>query len=269
MDRPLFSIITPTYNHGQYLEKMIKSVQSQGTCDIEHLIIDGDSTDCTTALLKEYEGQYNLRWISESDRGQAHALNKGIQMAKGSYIGWQNADDYYLPETFDTVRSLVESYPDADMIYGDIHIVNESGSETNKRHFPRPSRLIQRYLMNFMANQSAFIKSEFFDAVGLFNENYEYAMDTELFWKLLNYQGKYIHVPEYFAAIRVHENMKSVANRDSQKNEGGQILQGMDRKPYFEQKLPNFILEQGAIAMMAFSLLRDGRYSKIIKYMLK
>ncbi|MFB6185582.1 MAG: glycosyltransferase family 2 protein [Halobacteriaceae archaeon] len=263
MGTPRFSIVTPSYNHAQYLEQTIESVKAQGTEDVEHIVVDGDSTDGTTDLLRRHEDDYELRWVSEPDRGQTHALNKGIRMAEGEYLGWQNADDYYLPGAFDVVRSTLQRRPDVDMVYGDLHIVDADGSRSDTRHFTRPSRLVQRYLGNFMANQSAFIKTEFFDDVGPFNEGFEYAMDVELFWKLLNYGGEYVHVPEYLAAIRIHDDMKSVANRERQSQEGQQLTCAMDRQPYLERLLPERVLTQVARGVMVISLAKDGRINEI------
>lgn len=266
MGKPRFSIITPSYNHAEYLEQTIESVKAQETEDVEHIVVDGGSTDGTTDLLQRYEDDYNLRWVSESDRGQTHALNKGIRMAEGEYLGWQNADDYYLPEAFDVVRSTLQRRPDVDMVYGDLHIVDADGNRTNTRHFTRASRLVQRYLGNFMANQSAFIKTEFFDDVGPFNEGFEYAMDVELFWKLLNYGGEYVHVPEYLAAIRIHDDMKSVANREQQSEEGQQLTHAMDRQPYLERLLPERVRKYIAYAVKGYSLVRDRRFKHFFHY---
>lgn len=94
---PLVSIVTPSFNQGRFIEETILSVKNQNYPHIEHLIIDGGSTDETLDVIRRYEGTYNLRWVSEPDEGQADALNKGFRLARGEVLGWLNADDTYQP----------------------------------------------------------------------------------------------------------------------------------------------------------------------------
>src|SRR6058998_2090201 len=91
---PGFSIITPSFNQARFLEENIQSVLTQAGVSVEHIVVDGGSTDGTVEILKSYP---HLRWISEPDRGQSHALNKGFRMATGEILGWLNADDSYEP----------------------------------------------------------------------------------------------------------------------------------------------------------------------------
>ena len=91
---PLVSVVTPSYNQGRYIEETIQSVLNQDYFRIEHIVVDGGSTDETLSVLKKYP---HLKWVSEPDRGQSHAINKGFQIAKGEIAAWLNSDDTYLP----------------------------------------------------------------------------------------------------------------------------------------------------------------------------
>lgn len=106
MNKPLFSIITPTFNRRDFLEINIKSLLNQSYQNFEHIVIDGGSTDGTVELLKKYESQYNMRWISEPDNGIYDAVNKGIKMAKGEIIAYLNSDDFYFPWTLEVVANF-------------------------------------------------------------------------------------------------------------------------------------------------------------------
>lgn len=94
---PLVSIVTPSLNQGRFIEATLRSVQNQTYANIEHIVVDGGSTDKTIEVLKQYESTYNLRWISEKDDGLYHAVAKGLEMASGQVLGWLNSSDMYLP----------------------------------------------------------------------------------------------------------------------------------------------------------------------------
>ena len=98
-DLPLVSIVTPSYNQGKFIEDTILSVKNQSYPNIEHIVVDAGSTDGTLKILRKYEKEYNLKWVSEPDEGQSDAVNKGFEMAKGEIVDWINSDDVY----FDTM----------------------------------------------------------------------------------------------------------------------------------------------------------------------
>jgi glycosyltransferase involved in cell wall biosynthesis len=109
-----FSIVTPSYNQGQYLEKAILSVIEQDYPNLEYIIIDGGSTDNSLEIIKKYE-KHLAYWVSEKDRGQSHAINKGFERASGDLFGWLNSDDYFAPDALKTVAEVYhtsQKWPD-------------------------------------------------------------------------------------------------------------------------------------------------------------
>jgi glycosyltransferase involved in cell wall biosynthesis len=260
----LLSIITPSYNQSQYISKNIESVLSQSDDDVEHIVVDGGSTDRTLDILREYDDDYNLRWVSESDRGQTHALNKGIQMANGEWIGWQNSDDYYLPNAFDTFRQTLKQNPRADAIYGDLVIVDQKGEKVAQQFMTRPSKFIQRHWSLFASNQSLFIRRPVLKEIFPLDEGLEYTMDAELTWKLLEGNYNLVHVTEALGAFRIQPEAKTFEGvRDLQDEELRQIYV----HPLYQQIIPNYVLENMAKATKAVYLLLDRRLNAILHNM--
>src|ERR1700693_3648321 len=139
MAQPLVTIVTPSYNQGQFIRTTIESVLSQDYPHIEYIIMDGGSKDETAAMVKEYGSR--LTWISEKDRGQSHAINKGFRMARGSIISWLNSDDLILPGA---VRKAVDGFrqnPEAGAVYGEGYLIDREGKTTGRFPCTEPFNL--------------------------------------------------------------------------------------------------------------------------------
>lgn len=259
MERPLVSVVTPSYNQAEFLEQNIKSVKEQKYPHIEHIVVDGGSDDGTVDLLREHENDYDLHWVSEPDRGQSHAVNKGVEMAEGDWIGWQNSDDYYLSESFEIFDQYRESFPDVDVIYGDIEIVDGEGNLVDKAFFTPPSEFLQRHGSNLMANQAAFIRKSVFQEVGGLREDLDYCMDIDLFWRLLRADVEMVHVPEYLAGFRVHEDAKTSGMRTDPQREELRRIRERFGAPTYERLLPERVFQFIAFGLKAAYLLRIKR----------
>lgn len=118
------SIITPSFNHAQFIEQTILSVSRQNHDDVEHIIVDGASSDTTLSILERYP---HLRWTSEADSGQSNAINKGFRLATGEILAWLNSDDYYEENILGLVAQYFETHPDCMVLYGDIVFVDNQG----------------------------------------------------------------------------------------------------------------------------------------------
>lgn len=206
------SIVTPSLNQGRFIKDTIKSVQDQKYPNLEHIIVDGGSTDDTLKILRKYEGK--IHWISEKDKGQADAVNKGVRIASGEIIGWLNADDLYLPGTVWTVVNFFESNPAAGWLYGRCRIIDEDGRET-RRWISRYKNLLGRkfryrmlLLENFISQPSVFFKKSVVDAIGQLDINRFYTMDYE-YWLRIARKFKPGIVREDLACFRIHRESKS------------------------------------------------------------
>ena len=213
---PLVTIVTPSYNQGRWIRKTLESVAAQTYPRIEHVVVDGGSTDETVQLLREAPG---IRWISEPDRGQAHAINKGISMSGGEFIAYLNSDDLLYP---DAVTVAVDSFrhdPSADLLYGDGTVIDEKGIalwEWLSR--PEDFRLLADYHFlwndstNYILQQATFWRRSLHDRVGLFDESFHYALDVE-FWLRTGFSGaRMVHVPRKLGLFRMIQGTKSLSS---------------------------------------------------------
>jgi glycosyltransferase involved in cell wall biosynthesis len=207
MPLPKFSIVTPSLNQASYLEQNIKSVLDQNYPTVEHIVIDGGSTDGTIEILRNYP---HLKWVSEPDRGQAAAVNKGFRMATGDIIGWLNADDTYCPEAFSLIARSFES-PSVMVGFGDANEIDETGSvrRTREAHGVSSEYLIKYWWWKYEYTQPAFFfRRSVLDAVGLLDEGLFYVMDHEFFIRL-SLRYPLTHIPSKLANYRLHPVSKT------------------------------------------------------------
>ena len=203
---PKISIVTVSYNQGQFIEDNILSVINQNYSNIEHIIIDAGSTDGTLEILKKYEK--HLNWVSEPDKGQSDGLNKGFKKASGDIIGWINSDDRLVSGSLDNVASFFKDNPEEIAVVGNINLITEKGD------FVR-TVLSEPYEYKNMVNQkrgvtqpSTFLKKEVFNKIGYLDESLHYAMDFDLFLRVSSIKTvPYLNMS--FADFRLQEQAKS------------------------------------------------------------
>jgi len=261
--RPLLSIVTPSYNQGEFIEDTLRSVSEQNIVDVEHIVIDGDSDDNTVEVLKQYETEYNLRWISEPDEGQSEAINKGISMAEGHFIGWINADDYYYSNAFKIFSEGLDRCPDADIVYGDFMFVDMQKQEIEPKYHTRPSRFIHKYWQNYTANHCTFIRQSVLEKVGGVNEELEYVMDAELFWRILNEDFCHVHQPNIIAARRLHEDAKTVGETTARNKAEKEYLEQIYAFGAAESFLPDITLKYIAVALQTIFFIQEARWGAL------
>jgi glycosyltransferase involved in cell wall biosynthesis len=190
-DCPLVSVVTPSYNAMPYIQENVESVREQGYRNLEHIIMDGASTDGTREYL---ESQSGLRCISEPDRGQSHALNKAFRLANGQIIGWLNADDTYQPGAVFTAVRFFQQYPEIDLVYSDLQIIDQADQGvgiTRSQSF----NLDRLLLDNFIKQPTVFMRRRVIDQLGGVDENLHFAMDRE-FWLRAGEAGFKMHYLE-------------------------------------------------------------------------
>ena len=210
VERPLVSIVTPSLNQGRFLREALESVAAQTYTRIEHIVVDGGSTDETLEILRSFD---DLQWTSGPDRGQSHALNKGFATARGSILGWLNADDYYLP---DAVAGAVQALEEtgAGLVYADVTRVDDDG--VNPRRIPsRPSWDIWTELNAGCGiySPSVFFTREALEAAGEIDESLHLTMDYDL-WLRIGKRFPVRHVDAIWAVQRLHDEAKTSLQYD-------------------------------------------------------
>lgn len=216
----LVSIITPTYSRGDFLEQTILSIKNQGYKNIEHIIIDGSSTDNTLEILKKYENTYNMKWLSEKDRGIHHAMNKGFKMATGDIFCWLDADDLYLSGTIQKIVEVFEKNPTIDVVFGNILIIDENNTQINyMKHVNFDIDTILYWGQNINP-QTSFWRKHVHYKIGEFNEKYKAALDYDFFIRMAMTGAKFFHIKEFLSMYRVHSSqntqvLKSILEQES------------------------------------------------------
>jgi glycosyltransferase involved in cell wall biosynthesis len=206
---PKISIITPSYNQGQFIEETIRSVVCQDYPNIEYIIIDGGSKDNSVEIIHKYE-KYLHYWISEPDSGQTHAINKGLSRATGDIIAYLNSDDIYLPETFKKVEAFFQENPDIDMVYGNVLFIDEKSNVLYKIE-REPLVLKEFYGCNFFIPQpTVFLRRKIVEKCGFFDETLNLAMDLD-YWMRISFNGNISYLPELLAGARIYPSAKSSA----------------------------------------------------------
>jgi glycosyltransferase involved in cell wall biosynthesis len=183
MARPKVSIITPSYNSVRFIENTIKSVQAQDYPHLEHIVMDGGSTDGSLEILMRYQGIYNLNWRSEPDHGQSHALNKAVHIGSGEWFLFLNSDDFLIDKSAITraIKKIKEN-PGYQVYMGHINTVDIDGKFLyTSSHYGKTilDKQILLYELPLCIHQATLTHKEIFNHVGYFNEIFRLHMDYE------------------------------------------------------------------------------------------
>jgi glycosyltransferase involved in cell wall biosynthesis len=218
----LVTVITPSLNQGEFIEDCLTSVQNQTHSRIEHLVIDGGSTDRTLEVLRSASTRDNLRWVSEPDRGQAHAINKGLDLARGAIVCWLNTDDrFFDARVLEKVVAAFTDHPEIDLVVGDGYSSDRDGRLRGPLVLrPEYLNLQKMRHADFVLQPSAFWRR---NELRL-DETYHYAFDWRFFLEMFERRSNVYYLREYLSVYRSYGGNKTALDNAARKAEVFRIV---------------------------------------------
>jgi len=210
--QPLVSIVTPSFNQARFLEDTIRSVLAQDYPNIEYIIVDGGSTDGSVEIIRRYADRLAW-WVSEPDRGQTDALNKGFARARGQIFAWLNSDDTYEPHAVREAVEFLQAHPEVGLVYGDANYIDAEGRVMGRfPAAPTDYRKLRRGYVH-VPQQAAFFRGDLWRQVGPLDPTFYFAMDYDL-WVRLAKVSEVRYVPRLWANFRIHGDAKTIKDDD-------------------------------------------------------
>jgi glycosyltransferase involved in cell wall biosynthesis len=225
---PIVTIVTPSYNQAEFLERTIVSVLSQTYPNIEYGVVDGKSTDQSEMIIRKYADR--LSWfVTEKDKGQAEAINKGFIRAKGEFIAWLNSDDEYLPNAVEKAVKVFRSNPNTAIVHGDVLAVNAENRLINKITY-QDWGLSGLMRFQIIGQPAVFMRKSMLDKAGYLDPSFHLLLDHQL-WLRLGQMGDIIYIHEPWAKARFHEHAKNIALAPLFGEEAKRIVEWMPTQP--------------------------------------
>jgi glycosyltransferase involved in cell wall biosynthesis len=222
------SIITPSYNQAAFLEQTIQSVLLQDYPDLEYLVVDGGSGDGSVEIIQRHAERLAW-WVSEPDRGQAEAINKGLQRAQGEIVAWLNSDDLYLPGTVRQAVAALEANPQLGMVFGDAVTIDLQGRPMNRLAFGDWG-LSDLMGFRIICQPAVFMRRSVLEKAGYLDLDYHFMLDHHL-WLRMARLAPIQHISEILAAARHHPGAKNVKQAPGFGQETLRLLAWMESDP--------------------------------------
>lgn len=262
MELPLITVVTPSYNQGQFLGETLQSVKSQGYARTEHIVIDGGSSDSSVDVIRAHEAHLSY-WVSERDRGQSHAINKGFARATGDVLAWLNSDDTLLPGTLAIVGEAFAKHPDVDLVYGDFLYTDAAGRPLRRRHVFASMMYETLLYHDYLGQPAVFFRRSLLDDVGAVDESLDYCMDWDLFlrmWRVC----RPLHVAAVLATYRLDQSAKSNAEDTAKAILAAHRVQQRNMNRRFESPAINrawhWAYFYGSFVLRFWTVVRDNPF---------
>jgi glycosyltransferase involved in cell wall biosynthesis len=210
VNAPLVSIVTPSYNQADFLSHTIRSVLNQEYKHIEYFIVDGGSTDGSVEIIKSYQDQITW-WVSEKDRGQTDAINKGFNQATGEIFAWINSDDILQPWAVSEAVDFFQRNPDVGLVYGDLHYINTEGKYLGTFNAKQTDFNKLRRGAVYIPQPATFWRASLWKEVGPLDPDLYFAMDYDLWVKIAAITSIQYYQGHHWADFRIHDESKTIS----------------------------------------------------------
>ena len=216
-DSPLVSIVTPSFNQARYIEATIRSVLMQEYPRIEYLVVDGGSSDGTVDIIRKYASRDGFTpsihwWVSEKDKGQTDAINKGFARATGDILAWINSDDTYEPGAVAAAVQYLVEHPEAGMVYGDCNFIDEDGNVIGKFAARQTDYKKLRRGYVHIPQQTMFFRANYWQELGPLDPSFYFAMDYDLWVRIAKHAPIQYLPGQTWANFRIHTSSKTNVN---------------------------------------------------------
>ena len=231
------SVIVPSFNQGEYLERTLCSILDQEYPNLELIVMDGGSTDSSVEILERYNDKISY-WVSEPDKGQTDALVKGFDKSTGAIQCWLNSDDMHEPITLRSVADYFAKHLDVDAVFGSTLWIDSEDRSLRVHHEIPFVRFIWLHTYNYIPGMSMFWRRSIYERSGGLNPDFNLAMDADL-WARFSNMGKIGHVREIWSRMRFYPEQKNRRMREASDRED-QIIRsrewGNDNPPFLSAK---------------------------------
>jgi glycosyltransferase involved in cell wall biosynthesis len=256
---PSIAIVTPSFNQARFIERTLKSVLGQAYPALRYAVVDGGSEDGTMDILRRMSAEYQFKYISEKDRGQSDAINKGFSMVDGEIMAWLNSDDILLPRALLFVGSYFDNHPEVDVIYGHRILINEDDLEIGRWITPPFTPEALRFF-DFVPQETLFWRRRIWEKVGgNLNVDFHFALDWDLLQRFANANAVIRRLPTFLGCFRVHKDQKTSARAvDIGKKEMSWLRPDINSDPALKRRMRRIYYKEQLRSQFSSLLLHCG-----------